>query len=244
MSERRDETLPRHVAVIMDGNGRWAESRGLRRTRGHAEGVESVRAVTRECARIGIGQLTLFAFSEENWKRPRREVSLLMRLLRRFLIGERDEIMDNNIRLTAVGRIDRLPADVRSALDKTREMSSGNDGMNLCLALSYGGQQEIVDAMRAIMERVRKGELDPESLSRETIQEHLYQPNMPSVDLMIRTAGEMRISNFLLWELSYAELYVTSACWPAFREEALAEALASYARRTRKFGGLVPESTR
>lgn len=238
------ESLPGHVAIIMDGNGRWAESRNLRRTRGHAEGVESVRAATRECARIGIGQLTLFAFSEENWKRPQREVSLLMRLLRRFLVGERGEIMDNNIRLTAVGRIDRLPDDVRRALDRTREMSAGNDGMNLCLALSYGGQQEIVDAVRSIAERVRAGELDPDAITRETIDDHLYQPNMPPVDLMIRTAGEMRISNFLLWKLSYAELYVTEACWPGFREQELAQALDAYAKRVRKFGGLVPGAQR
>jgi len=237
---RPKETLPGHVAIIMDGNGRWAETRNLRRTRGHAEGVESVRAITRECARIGIGQLTLFAFSEENWKRPRREVSLLMRLLRRFLVGERGEIMDNNIRLTGVGRLDRLPDDVRRALDRTREMSAGNTGMNLCLALSYGGQQEIVDAVRTIGERIRSGELDPEAVTRETIDAHLYQPNMPPVDLMIRTAGEMRVSNFLLWKLSYAELYVTDACWPAFREAQLAQALDSYAKRVRKFGGLVP----
>ena len=236
------ETLPGHVAIIMDGNGRWAESPKLRRTRGHAEGVESVRAATRECARIGIRQLTLFAFSEENWKRPQREVSLLMRLLRRFLVGERGEIMDNNIRLTAVGRIDRLPDDVRRALDRTREMSAGNDGMNLCLALSYGGQQEIVDAVRTIGERIRAGDLDPEAVTLETIDEHLYQPHMPPVDLMIRTAGEMRVSNFLLWKLSYAELYITEACWPGFREKELHEALDAYAKRVRKFGGLVPGS--
>jgi len=241
--KRDPETLPRHIAIIMDGNGRWAEARSLRRTRGHAEGVESVRAITRESARIGIRQLTLFAFSEENWKRPRREVSLLMRLLRRFLVGERDEIMDNNIRLTAVGRIDRLPDDVRRALDRTRELSAGNAGMNLCLALSYGGQQEIVDAMRAIGERIRSGEVEPDAVDRAMIDRHLYQPDMPPVDLMIRTAGEMRVSNFLLWELSYAEIYVTAACWPAFREEELGRALDSYAKRIRKFGGLVPGSS-
>ena len=238
MSESR--TLPSHVAIIMDGNGRWAETRRLRRTRGHAEGVESVRAITRECARIGIGQLTLYAFSEENWKRPRAEVKLLMRLLRRFLVGERGEIMDNNIRLTAVGRLDRLPADVRGAYEQTRDLSAGNDGMTLCLALSYGGQQEIVDAARAIAVRVRKGEIEPDAISPEMIAAHLYQPDMPPVDLMIRTAGEMRLSNFLLWEVSYAELYVTNACWPEFREAELAQAFDAYARRVRKFGGLVP----
>jgi len=238
LSEAR--TLPKHVAIIMDGNGRWAETRKLRRTRGHAEGVESVRAITRESARIGIDQLTLYAFSEENWKRPRAEVKLLMRLLRRFLVGERGEIMDNNIRLTAVGRLDRLPADVRGAYEQTRDMSAGNDGMTLCLALSYGGQQEIVDAARAIAVRVRKGEIEPDAINPEMIAAHLYQPDMPPVDLMIRTAGEMRLSNFLLWEVSYAELYVTNACWPEFREAELAQAFDAYSRRVRKFGGLVP----
>jgi undecaprenyl diphosphate synthase len=232
-----DRTLPRHVAIIMDGNGRWAEMRGLPRTRGHAEGVESVRAVTRECARIGIGQLTLYAFSEENWRRPRREVRLLMRLLRRFLVGERGEIMDNDIRLTAVGRLDRLPADVRRELDRTAELSADNGGMRLCLALSYGGRQEIVDAVRSI---VADG-VAPDDVSEEEIQRHLYQPDMPPVDLMIRTAGEMRLSNFLLWQLSYAELYVAPLCWPDFREEELGRALENYGKRTRKFGGLVPE---
>jgi len=241
LSETR--TLPKHVAIIMDGNGRWAETRKLRRTRGHAEGVESVRAITRESARIGIDQLTLYAFSEENWKRPRAEVKLLMRLLRRFLVGERGEIMDNNIRLTAVGRLDRLPADVRGAYEQTRDLSAGNDGMTLCLALSYGGQQEIVDAARAIAVRVQKGEIEPDAISPEMIAAHLYQPDMPPVDLMIRTAGEMRLSNFLLWEVSYAELYVTNACWPEFREAELAQAFDAYARRVRKFGGLIPESS-
>ena len=235
-------TLPRHVAIIMDGNGRWAEGRRLRRTRGHAAGVESVRAVTRACAKRKLGQLTLYAFSEENWKRPKREVSLLMRLLRRFLIGERGEIMDNGIRLEAIGRLDRLPADVRKELDRTRDMSAGNDGMVLNLALSYGGRQELVDAMQAIARRVRAGELEPDDITEEVVAAHLYQPEMPPPDLLVRTAGEMRFSNFLLWQVSYTELYVTQACWPDFREQELDRALAAYARRVRKFGGLVPET--
>ena len=228
----------------MDGNGRWAEARGLPRTRGHAEGVESVRAVSRAAARIGLEQLTLFAFSEENWKRPRHEVRLLMRLLRRFLVRERGEIMDNDVRLTAVGRLTRLPDDVRRELDKTRAMSRHNKGTQLCLALSYGGRQEIVDAARALATRVAHGELTPDDITAELVDESLYQPGMPPVDLMIRTAGEMRISNFLLWQLSYAELYVAPVCWPGFREEQLRDALASYRKRQRKFGGLVPESPR
>jgi undecaprenyl diphosphate synthase len=232
--------LPRHIAIIMDGNGRWARARGLSRTRGHAAGVESVRVVTRACARRGIGQLTLYAFSEENWKRPKREVDLLMRLLRRFLIRERKEIMDTDIRLTAIGRLHRLPASVAKELDATRELSKGNRGMVLNLALSYGGRQEIVDAVRAIAARVARGELAPDDVTEEVITAHLYQPDMPPPDLLIRTAGEMRFSNFLLWQVSYTELHVTPACWPEFREEHLDEALESYARRVRKFGGLVP----
>ena len=235
--------LPGHVAIIMDGNGRWARARGLPRSRGHAAGVESVRAVTRLCARKGLRQLTLYAFSEENWKRPAREVELLMRLLRRFLIRERGEIMENDIRLTAIGRLHRLPADVRTELEKSREMSAGNGGMVLNLALSYGGRQEIVDAVTAIAERVRNGELAPEDITEEVITAHLYQPEMPPPDLLIRTAGEMRFSNFLLWQVSYTELHVTQACWPEFREEQLEEAFESYRRRVRKFGGLVPGTT-
>jgi undecaprenyl diphosphate synthase len=235
-----NEGLPGHVAIIMDGNGRWAAARGLSRTRGHAAGVESVRAVTRACARKGLRQLTLYAFSEENWKRPKREVALLMRLLRRFLVRERGEIMDNDIRLTAIGRLHRLPADVRRELEKTREMSAGNGGMVLNLALSYGGRQEVLDAVRAIAHRVRAGELEPDEIGEETITAHLYQPDMPPPDLLVRTAGEMRFSNFLLWQVSYTELHVTPSCWPEFRDEHLDEAFESYARRVRKFGGLVP----
>jgi undecaprenyl diphosphate synthase len=234
--------LPDHVAIIMDGNGRWAKARRLPRTRGHAEGVESVRTVTRHAARRKLRQLTLYAFSEENWKRPAREVRLLMRLLRRFLIRERGEIMDNDIRLEAIGRIDRLPAEVRRELDRTREMSAANRGMVLNLALSYGGRQEIVDAMRAIARRVEAGELKPDDITEEVVTAHLYQPEMPPPDLLIRTAGEMRVSNFLLWQISYTELFVTPVTWPEFREDGLEEAFAAYRGRVRKFGGLVPEA--
>jgi undecaprenyl diphosphate synthase len=234
--------VPGHVAIIMDGNGRWAKARRLPRTRGHAEGVESVRAVTRHGARRKLRQLTLYAFSEETWKRPAREVRLLMRLLRRFLIRERGEIMENDIRLEAIGRIDRLPADVRRELDKTREMSEANRGMVLNLALSYGGRQEIVDAMRAIARRVEAGELKPDDITEEVVTAHLYQPQMPPPDLLIRTAGEMRVSNFLLWQISYTELFVTPVTWPEFREEGLEEAFRVYRGRVRKFGGLVPEA--
>jgi len=233
---------PDHVAVIMDGNGRWAQERGLPRTRGHAEGVESVRAITRTCARLKLKQLTLYAFSEENWKRPRHEVRLLMRLLRRFLVRERDEIMENSVRLQAIGRLHRLPDDVRAELEKTGEMSKDNDGMSLNLALSYGGRQELIDATRAIAARVQQGEIGPDEIDEEMITAHLYQPDMPPPDLLIRTAGEMRVSNFLLWQISYCELFVTQICWPEFRDLGLLEAFESYARRKRKFGGLVPGS--
>ncbi len=231
-------SLPRHVAIIMDGNGRWAKARGIARIRGHAAGVESVRAITRACARAKLDQLTLYAFSEENWNRPRREVSLLMRLLRRFLVRERDEIMENDIRLTSIGRLDRLPDEVRRELEKTRTMSADNHGMVLNLALSYGGRQELVDATRAIARRVAAGEVSPDEITEEMIAAHLYQPDMPPPDLLIRTAGEYRFSNFLLWQISYTELYVTTACWPEFREEDLHAAFRAYAGRKRTYGGL------
>ena len=238
------DARPRHVAIIMDGNGRWAAARNLPRMRGHAAGVESVRVVTRHCARLKLEQLTLYAFSEENWKRPRREVSLLMRLLRRFLIRERGEIMDNGVRVTAIGRLHRLPLEVRTELEKTQEMSAQNDGMTLCLALSYGGRQEIVDAARALARKVKRDELSPDDITEDLVTAHLYQERMPPLDLLIRTAGEVRVSNFLLWQLSYAEIYVTPSCWPEFREEELDQSLEEYARRVRKFGGLVPENWR
>lgn len=230
--------LPGHVAIIMDGNGRWAKTNGLARVRGHAEGVESVRTITRACARAELNQLTLYAFSEENWKRPRREVGLLMRLLRRFLIRERAEIMENGIRLTAIGRLHRLPADVRKELEKTREMSRDNDGMILNLALSYGGRQEIVDATRRIARRVQSGEIGPDEITEEMFAAHLYQEDAAPPDLLIRTAGEFRVSNFLLWQISYTELYVTPNCWPEFREPELLEAFEAYRGRQRTFGGL------
>ncbi|MFQ5845061.1 MAG: polyprenyl diphosphate synthase [Planctomycetota bacterium] len=239
-----NDIVARHVAIIMDGNGRWAAERDLPRAQGHQTGVESVRAVTRACARTGVGQLTLYAFSEENWTRPAGEVKVLMRLLRRYLVRERGEIMDNRIRLTAIGRLDRLPADVREALDETCRMSARNTGMVLCLALSYGGKQEIVDAVRAVARRVVAGELAVRDITEEVVAAHLYQPEMPPPDLLIRTAGEMRVSNFLLWQIAYTELVVTPVCWPAFREEELDEALRAYASRVRTFGGLVPQKLR
>jgi undecaprenyl diphosphate synthase len=233
--------LPRHVALIMDGNGRWAEARGLPRVKGHRAGVESVRAVTRHAARLGIGQLTLFAFSTENWKRPRAEVSTLMRLLRRYLVEERGELMENGIRLEGIGRIAGLPARVQDALAETREMTAKNPGMTLCLALNYGGQTEIADAAKALAADVRAGRLALDAVDEAALAARLYQPRMPQLDLLVRTAGEQRVSNFLLWQLSYAEIVVSDVCWPEFREEELEAALAEYGRRVRRFGGLVPK---
>ncbi len=236
-------SIPRHIAIIMDGNGRWAEARNLRRVRGHEAGIDSVRAVAEECARLGVGQLTLYAFSEENWKRPRLEIEFLMRMLKRFLVRERDTLMRNNMRFGAIGRLDRLPADVRAALEKTREMTAGNTGTLLCLALSYGGRAEIADAARTLATRVQRGELKPEDIDESALAAALYQPDMPEPDLVIRTAGEMRVSNFLLWQISYAELYVTEALWPDFRPEHLHTAIEDFNRRERRFGGLKPART-
>jgi undecaprenyl diphosphate synthase len=231
-------TLPRHVAIIMDGNGRWAEARGLARMKGHRVGAESVRVVTRHAARLGIEQLTLFAFSTENWKRPRHEVTYLFRLLRRYLVKERPELMENGIRLTAIGRLDELPDYVVRALRETEEITAGNRKMTLCLALNYGGRTEITDAVRSIALDVAAGKLSPEAIDEATLESRFYQPNMPPLDLLVRTAGEQRVSNFLLWQLSYAELVIVESCWPDFREEELESAIAQYGTRVRRFGGI------
>ncbi|MBX3475608.1 MAG: isoprenyl transferase [Planctomycetes bacterium] len=230
---------PRHIAIIMDGNGRWAEARGLRRIRGHEAGAESVRAIAEECARLGVEQLTLYAFSEENWRRPRLETEFLMQLLKRFIAAERETLLRNQMRFSAIGRLDRLPSGVRKELQKTIRLTANNPKTNLCLALSYGGRAEIADAARRIAERVASGELKPEQVTEATVAAHLYQPEMPEPDLVIRTAGEMRLSNFLLWQVSYAEFYVTDTLWPDFRAEHLKAAIEDFGRRERRFGGLV-----
>ena len=223
----------------MDGNGRWAEARGMLRIRGHDAGTESVRAVAEECAKLGIGQLTLYAFSEENWKRPRIEIEFLMRLLKRFIAKERDCLMKNDIQLEAIGRLDRLSKDVRRELNRTIELTAGNKGTKLCLAMSYGGRAELVDAMKRIAAEVAAGRLKPSEIDEDLVAANLYQPEMPEPDLVIRTGGEMRLSNFLLWQVSYSELYVTETLWPDFRAEHLHEALQDYSRRERRYGGLV-----
>ncbi|OHB93950.1 MAG: di-trans,poly-cis-decaprenylcistransferase [Planctomycetes bacterium RIFCSPHIGHO2_12_FULL_52_36] len=237
MSEQNG--LPRHVAIIMDGNGRWASKRGLARVRGHIEGVKSVREITEECASRHIEQLTLYAFSSENWSRPRFEVAILMRLLRRYLIREIKTIMDNNIRFTVIGRIEGLPQDVQKEIATEIELSKNNTGMVLCLALNYGGRTEIVDAARRLAQKVQEGKLRPEDINEATLTENMYTAGMRDPDLLIRTGGDMRVSNFLLWEISYTELWVTPVYWPDFRKEQLEEALRDYASRERRYGGIL-----
>jgi undecaprenyl diphosphate synthase len=231
-----DRTLPRHVAIIMDGNGRWAAARGMPRIKGHEAGAESVNEIVRDCRERGISALTLYSFSTENWKRPSAEVGALMGLLERYLAAEKNEILDNGIRLNAIGQIDRLPAHVRLPLLLLMKDSARNDKMTLTLALSYGGRREIVDAVQAIAKKVRRRELVPEEIDETTIQAHLYTGSLPDPDLLIRTSGEMRISNFLLWQLAYTEIYVTDVLWPDFRKQQLQAALDAYAKRERRYG--------
>jgi undecaprenyl diphosphate synthase len=229
--------LPRHVGVIMDGNGRWAQERGLSRVEGHRQGSESVRTVTRLARRLGIKALTLYAFSSQNWKRPAEEIAALMDLLREYLIGERAEIMDNGIRLCALGEIDRLPSYVRGPLDQLVADSAANRGMVLSLALSYGGREEILRACRSLIrEGVAADSVDPALLER-----HLFTRDLPELDLVIRTSGEQRLSNFLLWQAAYAELVFTDIFWPDFREEAFLEALLEYQSRERRFGTIAAQ---
>jgi len=238
MGERRlqKDRLPRHVAIIMDGNGRWAEARGLERNAGHREGVEAVKAVVRAANEIGIPRLTLYSFSSENWNRPKAEVQELMRLLDHYLGNEVDEVMRNGIRIEAVGRLDRLPPAVRKRLDEVVERSAGNREMTLVFALSYGGRQEIVDAVRAILRDAEQGKLDAESVGEKTFAAYLYDGDAPDPDLLIRTGGELRISNFLLWQIAYAEIHASEVMWPEFRKEHLVEALLDYQGRERRFG--------
>ena len=230
--------LPRHVAVIMDGNGRWAQQRGLPRVEGHRRGTQSVRAAIEEGVRLGLGQLTLYCLSTENWKRPQLELDFLMALLHEYLLAERQEILEQNIRFTTIGRREGLPDFVLREIDEKVRLSRGNTGMTLCLAINYSGRSELVDAVRTIAEEVRRGRLDPGEIDEATVGDALYTAGMPDPDLLIRTAGEMRVSNFLLWQISYAELWVTEKCWPDFDAELLRQALRDYAGRTRRFGGL------
>lgn len=230
--------VPHHVAIIMDGNGRWAKGRGLPRVEGHRQGAESVRAVVRAAGEIGVRYLSLYAFSVENWNRPRDEVNTLMKYLARFLKNEIGELQRNNVRLEAIGQIWRLPSFVQEQLTKTRAALSRNTGLTLVLCLSYGGRTEIVDAVREIAAKVREGGIDPAEITERTLSEHLYTRNWPDPDLLIRTSGELRVSNFLLWQISYAEFVVTETLWPEFRRAQFFAALEEYTRRHRRFGGL------
>jgi undecaprenyl diphosphate synthase len=228
--------LPRHVAIIMDGNGRWAQEHGLPRVEGHRQGAKAVREVVRGAREIGLRALTLYAFSAQNWQRPPEEVATLMQLLRDYVIDERDEIMDNDIRLIAIGDIERLPSFVKDPLDTLMRESAGNRSMTLCLALSYGGRESIVAATRALCEAAARGELGPEAITEEMFAGALQTGGLPQLDLLVRTSGEERLSNFLLWEAAYAELYFTDTYWPAFGKAELYQALESYRGRERRFG--------
>jgi undecaprenyl diphosphate synthase len=228
--------VPQHVAIIMDGNGRWAESRGLPRIKGHEAGAESVRDVTRACRAAGVKALTLYSFSTENWKRPADEVAGLMALLARFLVEERGEILDNGIRLQAIGQTDKLPLSVRAALKELSYASRQNTGMTLTLALSYGGRAEIVEAARSLARKAATGRLRPEQIDEAAFAAELGTAGLPEPDLLIRTSGELRLSNFLLWQLAYAEFYVTDTLWPDFRRDELHAAFAAFGNRERRFG--------
>jgi len=230
------DSTPRHVAIIMDGNGRWAEARGLDRNEGHRAGLEAVRATVRAANDLGIGVLTLYAFSIENWNRPKGEVEELMHLLEHYLEKEIDEVMEKGIRVRAIGRLDRLPPSTRDAVLDAVERTRDNCEMTLVFALSYGGRAEIVDAARKLLGDAEMGKIDPESLDEKTFAAYLYEPDLPDPDLLIRTGSESRVSNFLLWQIAYAEIYTTELMWPDFRESCLEDAVRDYARRERRFG--------
>ena len=229
---------PQHVAIIMDGNGRWAQRRHLPRIEGHRRGVASVRRTVEEAARLHLAQLTLYCLSSENWKRPQRELDFLMHLLEQYMIEERATIMRQNIAVRVIGRRDGIPPATLAEMDKTVQMSAANTGTRLCLAINYGGRGELVDVVRQIADEARSGKLDPATIDEGTIADRLYTAGMPDPDLLIRTAGEMRISNFLLWQISYAELWITERCWPEFDESDLHQAIRDFAARDRRFGGI------
>ncbi len=238
LSPEARASLPRHVAIIMDGNGRWAKQRGLPRIEGHRQGAESARTIIRTAGELGIKYLTLYAFSLENWNRPKDEVDALMKYLVHYLKTETPELNKNNVKLEVIGHIYRLPETVQEHLRKSIVTLSKNNGLTLIMALSYGGRTEIVDAVRAIAEKARRGKLDPADINDEVVSQHLYTRNWPDPDLLIRTSGEMRVSNFLLWQISYAELVITPTLWPDFRKPQIFAALEEYARRHRRFGGV------
>lgn len=230
--------LPRHIAIIMDGNGRWAQQRDLPRIEGHQQGVTSVRQVTEHAARLGIEQLTLYCLSSENWRRPQQEIDFLMLLLKQYMIEERDLLLREQIQLAMIGDRTPLPAATLAAIDETISLCAGNRGMRLCLAINYGGRAEIAAAARSLAQQVAAGACEPDTIDEASFAAHLETAGMPDPDLLIRTAGEMRVSNFLLWQISYAELWVTPAAWPEFTTTHLDQAIAAYQSRERRFGGL------
>lgn len=234
-----NKALPRHIAVIMDGNGRWAQARGKDRSYGHKAGAEVVRPIVTACSDLNIEALTLYAFSTENWTRSSEEVSTLMDLYVMYLESERELFFENNVRFNQIGRREGLPPEVLDALDRMKQDTKHHTGLTMTLALNYGSRAEITDAVKQIADKVAEGALAPGSIDEQTISDHLYTAGLPDPDLLIRTAGEMRLSNYLLWQLSYAEFYVTDVCWPEFNVEELHKALASFKGRTRRFGGVV-----
>jgi len=236
MEEIDQEKLPRHIAIIMDGNGRWAKKKALSRISGHIKGVNAVREVVTACRELGIKVLTLYAFSIENWKRPAEEVNALMGLLKEYLQKECEEMVQNNIRLNAIGRIADLPLDVQATLQDTRKKTEHCDGMILNLALSYGGRSEILHAVQGIISDFQKGKVKPEEITVQRFSQYLWTRGLPDPDLLIRTSGEFRISNFLLWQIAYTELYVTDTLWPDFDRKELSKAIADYQSRERRFG--------
>jgi len=238
LSPEAKASLPQHVAIIMDGNGRWAKQRSLPRVEGHRQGAESARTIIRTAGELGIKYLTLYAFSAENWNRPKDEVDALMKYLIHYLKTETPELNKNNVRLEVIGQIYRLPENVQEPLKKSIATLSKNSGLTLVMALSYGSRIEIVDAVRRIAEKARDGKLEPADITEEVISQHLWTRNLPDPDLLIRTSGEMRVSNFLLWQISYAELVITPTLWPDFRKPQFFAALEEYARRHRRFGGV------
>jgi undecaprenyl diphosphate synthase len=238
LSAEARANLPQHVAIIMDGNGRWARKRGLPRVEGHRQGAESVRILVRAAGELGIRYLSLYAFSVENWNRPKDEVDTLMKYLARYLKNEIGELDRNNVRLEAIGQIWRLPEFVQEQLRKTQAALAKNNGLTLILCLSYGGRTEIVDAVREIAAQAKAGRIDPAEINERTVAEHLYTRSWPDPDLLIRTSGEMRVSNFLLWQISYAEFVVTETLWPEFRKPQFHAALEEYHHRHRRFGAL------
>ena len=228
--------IPRHIAFIMDGNGRWARKRLLNRVKGHERGAETVRTVVRTCRKIGVSHVTLYAFSTENWERPQSEIAALMTLLKRFLVQETDELLENDIRLNAIGQVERLPGDVRETLAQVMAATEQKTAMTLNLALSYGGRLEIVEMVRKIAQAVKDGAIDPEAVSHDLVARHLYTWDMPDPDLLIRTSGEMRVSNFLLWQIAYAEIFITPTLWPDFNRDELLDIVRWYQSRERRFG--------